>query len=210
MKGEVHGRGPRRLDADNPAVRLPLLHGVGHAADEPAAADGDHHLLHLRQLFQDFQADGALPGDDERVVEGVGEGIALLPAEALGLRRRVVIHAGDQHHLGAVAFRGLHLADGGPGGHADDGGDAQPGGGQGDALGVVPGGAGDDALLRLLRRQGSDFVEGSPELKGAGELQVLRLDVEVPAQPGGGVEGGPAGDALQRVLRVPYHVQGQH
>ena len=164
----------------------------------------------IRELVENLQADGALPGDDVRVVEGVGEGVALLPAEALSLLSRVVVHAGDQHHPGAVALRGLHLADRGPGGHADDGGDAQPGGGKGDALGVVPGGAGDDAPLRLLFGEGADFVEGPPELEGAGELQILRLDVKVPAQLRGGVQRRLAGDALQRLLRVSYHVQGQH
>ena len=41
-----------------------LLDRKGDAADEAAAADGHHDLLHLRQLLQDLQADGALAGDD--------------------------------------------------------------------------------------------------------------------------------------------------
>ena len=39
------------LDADDPAVGLQVLHGVGEAADEPAAADGHEDRVHVRQLL---------------------------------------------------------------------------------------------------------------------------------------------------------------
>ena len=210
MAGQVHGRRPRRLDAHDPAVRLQLLHRKGDAADETAAPDGHHDLLHVRQLLQDLQADGALAGDHQRVVERVGEGVALLLRQPLRLRRRVVIDAGHQHHLCAVATGGLHLADGRPGGHADHRLDPQPGCGQGNALGVVPRRAGDDAPGRLLRRQAADLVVGAPELEGPGQLQVFRLDVHVLPKFRGPVQRCPPGDAPQGLLGLPDHIQSQH
>ena len=77
-------------------------------------------------------------------------------------------------------------------------------------LDQIPYGIQIDFLFRLLLCQRADFVESSPELERAGELQIFRLDIEVTAQLGSGVQGSPPGDALQSLLRVLYHVQGQH
>ena len=127
--------------------------------------------------------------------------------QPLRLRRGVVIDAGHQHHLRAVAAGGLHLADGRPGGHADHRLDPQPGCGQGNALGVVPRRAGDDAPGRLLRRQAADLVVGAPELEGPGQLQVFRLDVHVLPKFRGPVQRCPPGDAPQGLLGLSDHIQ---
>ena len=140
----------------------------------------------------------------------VGEGVALLGGETVRLRRGVVVSTGDQDDLSAVVLGGLHLADGGPGGHADDGADAEPGGGEGHALGVVAGAAGDDAPGPLLLRQGAELVVGAPELEGTGELQVLRLHVDAAAQGLGAGQGRHPGHAPQPLLGLPDHFHGQH
>ena len=65
----AHRRRARGLDADDAdAGRVPAERG-GDARDEPAAADGDDHDLGLGRLLGELEADGALPGDDQRVVE---------------------------------------------------------------------------------------------------------------------------------------------
>lgn len=76
--GLLHGGRALSLDADHPAGGLEVLDGIGNAADESAAADGDHHLAHIRQLLQDLQANGTLSGNDVGIVEGMGKGIAVL------------------------------------------------------------------------------------------------------------------------------------
>ena len=187
-----------------------MLHGKGDAADKTAAPDGDHHLLNLRELFQDLQADGALAGNDQGVVEGMGKGIAVLRHQPFRFSGGVVIDAGDQNDLCAVAPGGLHFADGRPGRHTDDGFDAQLRGGPGDALGVIARRAGDDAAGRLLPGQGANFVVGAPQLESAGKLQILRLDVYVFPQPPGWVQRCLPGYALQRHPRVFQHFHRQH
>ena len=140
----------------------------------------------------------------------MGEGVAVLRRQPLRLPGGVVIDAGDQHPLGAVAPGGLHLADGGTGGHTDDGFDAQLRGGPGDALGVVARRAGDDATGCFLRRQGAYLVVCAPQLEGTGKLQVFRLDVHVFPQSPGRVQGRPPGDALEGCLGVFQHFHSQH
>ena len=65
---------------------------------------------------------------------------------------------------------------------------------------MVAGGAGDDTVRSFLRSQGTDLVVGAADLESAGELQVLRLDVNVFAQPIGIFQRSLAGNALQRLL----------
>ena len=43
---------------------------------------------------------------------------------------------------------------------------------------MVAGGSGDDAFLSLRRRQLADLIIGAPEFKGAGILEILRLEVD--------------------------------
>ena len=208
--GLIHGGHGAGLDADDLAVGLQALDGEGDAADQAAAADGADHLLHVGELLQNLQADGALAGNDVGVVEGMGEGVAVELGQAVGLPGSVVIHAGDQDHFRAVALGGLHLADGGAGGHADDGLDAQLGGGQGDALGVVAGGAGDDTALGLIGGQRTDLVVSAADLEGTGQLQVLSLDVQIVRDLGCGIQRRPAGDTPEGGLGVLDHFQCQH
>ena len=134
------------------------------------------------------------------------EGVAVLLGETLGLTGGVIVNAGDQNHFSAVVAGGLHLGDGSALGHADHGLDAQLRGGQSNALSMVAGGAGDDTVRSFLRSQGTDLVVGAADLESAGELQVLRLDVNVFAQPIGIFQRSLAGNALQRLLGFLNHL----
>ena len=78
---------PARLHPDDRDVRAQRLHRGGDAAEQAAAADADQHRAHVRHLLEDLQPDGALPGDDVDVVEGVHEHRAGLGRE-LAARRR--------------------------------------------------------------------------------------------------------------------------
>ena len=175
VHGVEHTGGPRRLYAIDLDVGGDGLDGAGHAGDQSAAADGHDHRVHVAHFVHDFQTDGALAGDDVLVVKGVDEGVALLLFQLQGLVVGVVIHAGDEADLRAVALGGLHLGDGGGVRQADQGGNAALAGSQRHALGVVAGGAGDDALSLFLIGEHGDFVAGAAKLKGTGLLQALGL-----------------------------------
>ena len=86
-------RGALRLDGDDPD---PAAKPGGDAADQSAAADRDQQRVDVGQIGVDLAADGALPQQRFRLVEGVhGERAALL-AEAFAGRQRVGIAvAGD-------------------------------------------------------------------------------------------------------------------
>ena len=59
-----HGGQLLRLDADDADFGVGLLERAGDAADESAAADGHDDGFELGHLFEEFEADGALAGDD--------------------------------------------------------------------------------------------------------------------------------------------------
>ena len=133
------------LDADDPHLRHEGLDEDGDARGEPPAAHGDEEAVELGVLLDDLQADGALAGDDARVVEGGDEGAALGLGDALGLGLGGVEIVPEEQDPPAQVAHGVDLDARGDGGHDDGGVDAQQRGGAGDALGVVAGGGGDDA-----------------------------------------------------------------
>ena len=155
-----------------------MLHGIGQARNKPAAADGYQNHVHIRQLLQNLQADGALSGHDPIVVKGVNKRQPLLIPQAHSLGIGIVIHAVHQHHIGPVAAGGLDLGNGGGGRDADGGGDVHIPGGKAHALGMVARGAGDDAPALLLVGQGGDLIVCAPQLEGAGLLQAVGLQIE--------------------------------
>ncbi len=179
MEGIGHRGGTLRLHAIHLARRLQALDSAGDAGDEAAATDRHDHGIHIVERVHDLEADRALAGDDILVVVGVDERGARLLLETHGLVVRIVVGAGDKSHLGAEPARVLDLHDRGTIRHADDALDAHVGRGECDALGMVSGRAGDDALVERLLRKLRDLVVGAPQLEGAGDLQVLRLEIEL-------------------------------
>ena len=74
-------------------------------------------------LLQQLEPDGALAGDDARVVEGVDEDQPALGLDLAGAGVGLVEVLPVQDDLGAVAAGGRHLGQRRPLGHDDDGGD---------------------------------------------------------------------------------------
>ena len=171
----LHARRLRRLDAIDLAVRLQVLDGIGHARDEPAAADRHQHGLHVRQLLQNLQPQRPLPRDDVRVVEGMDKGHPLLPAQLLRVGARVVISPRHQADLRAVALRRLDLGDRRDVRHADHRPRLAALGAQRHPLRMVARAAGDDPAPQLLRRQLRDLVVRPTHLERARHLQILGL-----------------------------------
>ena len=65
--------------------------------------------IHVGQILKDLIGNGALPGGDGRVVEGVDVGEPLLLRQLGGQLRRVVEGLAVEHHLGPVVLRVVDL-----------------------------------------------------------------------------------------------------
>ena len=207
-----HTGGVGRLYAVHLDIGVQALDGKGHAGDQTAAADGDDHRFGIGQLLQHLQTDRPLPRNDLLIVKGVDQGGPglLLDLQRLGIG--VVIGPLYQTDLRPQAAGGLHLAQGGPVRHTYGAADAHFCGRQGHALGVVARAAGDDTRFLLLLVQLADLIVGAPDLKAAGYLQVLCLQVQlgVVAQLRRIDQVGPPGHLLQDIRGVINFIQCQH
>ena len=83
------------FDAEDVDFGLGQLDGRGHAADEASAADRGEDGFDFGQVFENFESDGALSGDDFFVVVGRHDDVAVLGGEFFGFQ------------LGARRCRGL-------------------------------------------------------------------------------------------------------
>src|SRR5450830_808197 len=116
-----HGVGIGGLYADDFDVRTHCLDIGGDARDQAAAADGDEDGVNrIRMLAQNFHANGALAGDDIRVVKRMDEG----QFQFLFQRQCMVIRVGKrfagQHHLATTRFDSIDLDLGSGGRHHND------------------------------------------------------------------------------------------
>ena len=161
----------------------------GDAGDQAAAADRHHQRVErLLGIGQHLERDGALAGDDARIVIGMDEG------EAFVLRNseRAGVGFGErgafQDDAGAEILGVLDLGEGRAFRHHDGDGNAQAAGMIGDALRMIAGRHGGDAALALVFAQRQQLVERAALLEGGGVLQVLEFEMDV-----------GAGDARERV-----------
>ena len=177
-----HGRIELGLDADDLGVRLQRLDGDGDAGDEAAAADRHDDRVEVGTVGDDLEADGALSGDDARVVVGMDERRA-------GARRRfrrrscwqsASVSPSDDH-LGAEPAGGGDLHERRRLRHDDGRRNAEPLGVVGDGLGVVAGRHGDDAARAFVRRQRQQLDQRAALLERGGRLQILVFDPDVGA-----------------------------
>ena len=173
------------LDADDIDCRIDRLGRDGAAGNQPAAADRDHQHIETGHLFEDFQRDRALPGDDARVVIGVDLDEAVIRNEFFDTRLGFADRFPVQDDGGAVRARRRHLHEGRRHRHDDGRRDFQPRGVIGDRLGVVAGRHGDDAALAFGLAQRSKFVERAAVLERISDLQVFVFDVDLGAGKGG-------------------------
>ena len=150
-------------------------------AQKPAAAHGHDDGVHRRQLAEYFQRDGALPGHDLIVVEGVQEGRALALANLHGPAEGLVIAVAVEDDPRAVALGGLHLGDGRGLGHDYGRGQAVAVRGEGHALGVIARAGGDDGLDLAALDQRAYLVGRAAYLERTGLLPVLALEPDLSA-----------------------------
>ena len=135
------------------------------------------------------------------------EGHTALLLQLEGIPVRVVIYPGYKAYLRAVASGRLDLGYRRSSRQAYGCGYAVGSGGESDALGVVSGGAGDDSLLPFIFGKLGNHISGTPDLERAGDLEILRLEVDILAVYGGLDEIGLAYHVLQDVGSPVYVVE---
>ena len=172
-EGALHAGRTGGLYAVHLYVGAQALDGKRHAGNQPAAADGHHHGVHIGQLIQNLQPDGALPGNDQLVIVGVDKGHT---GFLLQLHRAVVgviVGALDQLDPGTQPLGAFYLHNRGGIRHTHHAGYAHAGGCQRHALRVVACRTGNYALGAFLLGQLADFIVGAAQLKAAGHLQIF-------------------------------------
>ena len=138
------------FDADHLNVGPGQFDCSGDAADQAAAADWRKDGFHFRQVLEDFEADGALTGNDFFVVVGRHDDVAVLGGEFFGFELAFGAAGAYEYDLGAESGRRFALDGGSVVGHDDDGFHAEGAGGVGYALRVIAAGVGDDAAVAVL------------------------------------------------------------
>ena len=133
--------------------------------------------MHARlDVLDDLQADGALAGDDGRVVERRHHGEPLDPRDL----RHAAVPLGRRHQDDLRPERPdrLDLARGGHVRHDHDAADPEVAGRPGHRLAVVAGRVGHARRPRGRRGQAGQRVHRAADLERAHRLQVLRLEPE--------------------------------
>ena len=197
----VHRVGFVRFDADDPDVRAQRLDVAGDAGDEAAAADRDEDRGDVAQLVaQDLVGDRSLPGDDERIVEGMHEREAGLANELVASCLGFGVAVAGQDDFRPERAHGLDLDLGRGLRHDDERPQAEMAGGERHALGVVAGARRDDATRALGIRHVRDPVVRAAQLVAEDRLQVLALEQDLVLQPARQVdrrlERGLVGDVI--------------
>ena len=145
--GVMHGGIERGLDADHLDVRLERLGRRRDARHDAAAADRHDDDVEVGRIGHEFEADGALSGDDPGVVIGMDEGEVLAPGEIAREYGGGVDACRPRSRPARRSAGALDLVERRPLRHDDDGGNAEPLGEAGDALRVIARRHRDDAGL---------------------------------------------------------------
>jgi hypothetical protein len=147
-----HGVGVVHLHADHLDLRTHRLDVVGHARDQPAAADGHEDRVEpALVLAQDFHGNGALARNHVGIVERVNEGQALLGLQLERVQIRVGIAVAVQHDFATEAAHRIDLEPRCRHRHDHHRACAQLARAQCHALRVIAGRSADDAHSRAAR-----------------------------------------------------------
>jgi len=135
------------LDTDDLYFRIRQLDGGCYAGDEASAADGGENGFDVGEFIEDFEAYGALSGDDVFVVVGRDDDVSVVPCEPFGFVFALVGARAYEDDFCTEICGGFALDLRCVVGHDDDRFRLERAGGVGDALGVVAAGVGDDTFL---------------------------------------------------------------
>ena len=158
--------------ADDP---LSLMR-AGDPADQSAATHRNQHQVDVRAVFQNLQSGRSLAGDDELIVVGRHDGVAVLLGQFFGLLHALGARRTDEHDLRSQRGRAVDLDLRSIARHHDDGLHAHGPRRVRHSLRMVAAGIRDDAASSLLVGKRCDLVVGAPQLERADGLQALSLE----------------------------------
>jgi len=176
-----HGRATLHHDADNMDFRVGGLESKGDTTQQAATRQRHDDGVQIGKLLQQFQADGSLSGDDDRVIIGMNHLQPLFFTKAVGLFRRLIVSAAPDDHLGPEFLDRVSLVGGNRIGEANNGPQPETVGDIGQRTAVVAAGDSDDPPPSRPGIQGQEFVGSSPRFERAGLLQVLELESDLAA-----------------------------
>src|SRR3989344_3115862 len=176
----VHGGSALGLDADNLSLRALCLEIGTRARNETAAADGDDQIINrFSELLQDLRADGALPRDDQRIIERMHEShsfrLGHFPRRLVRFVERIAreldgdVFAAERMHAVYLLPRRITR-------HENRSADFERGTTEGDALRVIAGGSAHDAALFLGGCEQTHTVVRAAQFVRAYDLQVLAFE----------------------------------
>ena len=167
------------LNANHLHIGIAQLDGGGDAADQSAAADRDKYGLDVRQVGEDFEADGSLAGNDLFVVVGRHDRVAVLGGQFLRTQAALFAAGTDGDDLRAERRGGFEFVLRSVAGHHDDGLHAQRPRRVGHSLRVIAARIGNDPAPAFFIAKRCDLVVGAAQFEGADGLQVFELEEEL-------------------------------
>ncbi len=177
LQGGCHARGILRFDADHLDVGPQEFDRGRDAGGEAATSDRDEHGFdRIGMLPQDFEADGALSGNDVEIVERMNESQALLPFDLPGLGIGLIECIAMQDHLSAAALHRVDLDRRGGARHHDGRLGPQALRGEGEPLRMIAGGGADHAPCQCVGWERGKLVVGATQLEGEDRLQVFAFE----------------------------------
>ena len=204
--------GQLRLDADDARGGAGELDGGGDAAEESAAGDGREDEVAVGQVFENFEAAGALAGDDLLVVVGRDHDVTEFGFELFGFAFAIGAGRADFDDLRAHGRGGALFHFGRVARHDDDRFGTDGASGVGDSLGMIAAGIGDDAARALLGSQLGDLVVRAAQLEAADGLETFGFDVDFGVFDAGREEANQrraGGDAADASLRIAKRGEGE-
>ena len=165
MQRVPHRRVKRGFHADDLDLRLHRARGDGVARNQAAAADRDHQHIEIGSLLEHLERDGALPGNDARVVIRMDQREPALGLHAFAARLRLGHALAVEHHLGAMRAGRRHLHQRRRHRHHDGRRNLEPRRVIGHRLRVIAGRHGDDAAAALGVAERGELVERAAVLE---------------------------------------------
>ncbi len=156
-----------------------MLYGRGHAGNESTPAYRDQDGAGVREVLENFQANGAGPSDDACVVVRGNRRQAALGAQRFGFSGAVFAGGANDDDVGAERAGHLQLELRGVIRHDHHSGNAELLGGVRDRLGVVAARMRHHTERALIRGERQQGIEGPAQFERAGGLKAFGFQPEI-------------------------------
>ncbi len=149
----------------------------------PPPPNRDQHGFNVRQVFENFESDRALAGNDLLVIVGWHDGVTVLGGQLLSAQPPLFAARADYDNLRSKRGGSVKLVLRSIARHDDDGLHSQRPRRVGHALRVIAARVGNDSAAALFAAKRCDLVISPAQFKGADGLQVFELEEELALIP---------------------------